>query len=54
MGHASYETTHKFYAHLIPPDEDAPHVFAERPAPAPVRPAMAPSNVRQLRPTGTP
>lgn len=51
MGHASYEITHKFYAHLIPPDEDAPHVFAERPAAAPARPAA--SNVRQLRPTGT-
>lgn len=49
MGHASYETTHKFYAHLIPPDEDTPHVFAERPAPA----SPAASNVRLLRPTGT-
>lgn len=51
MGHASYQTTHKFYAHLVPQDEDVPHVFAERPAAAPTRPA--PSNVRQLRPTGT-
>ncbi|TNH23962.1 site-specific integrase [Micromonospora orduensis] len=49
MGHASYETTQKFYAHLIPPDEDAPHIFAARPA----APKPQPSNVRPLRPTGT-
>ncbi|MFF0099795.1 tyrosine-type recombinase/integrase [Micromonospora sp. NPDC005257] len=43
MGHASYETTQKFYAHLIPPDPDAPHIFAARPT------APASSNVLPLR-----
>jgi integrase len=49
MGHASFQTTHKFYAHLIAPDEDAPHVFAARPAGRP----SGDSNVVPLRPTGT-
>lgn len=35
MGHESYQTTLNFYAHLVPEDEDAPHVLGERPTAPP-------------------
>lgn len=52
MGHEKIKTTYDFYAHLIPPDEDAPHIFADRPARARPQPSTS-DNLRQLRPTGT-
>jgi integrase len=51
LGHESYQTTLNFYAHLIPPDEDRPHVFDARPEPK--RRNASGAQVVPLRPTAS-